>query len=873
MYVGGMHSRSMAICGSCGSALNAGSFCANCGSPTPTEVTDRPPSFDARADTSNRERLQRTLGHEFVLGELLGRGGFGEVYSAFDTGLKREVAIKILRAEHAASPDFLSRFRREAEAVAQLRHPNIVPIYTVGDRDGVAFFVMPRINGISLAERLAGGRRLSEREACRILVETAGALEAAHRASVIHRDVKPENILLEGEEQRALLMDFGIAARTDGSGSPLTRTGSIVGTPTYMSPEQATGDRVDARSDIYSLGVLAYQMLSGQLPFAGDNAHEIVFGHLTRAPENLAVTAEGVTPAVASVVMRCLAKWPAQRFESARAFANALEEAAATGATSGSRSPRIPRVAAPSRREWALIALAGAAGIVWAVSTLARGANRRVDDPGISRADALRAANNFFTLQGAVGNFAETVVLSTDDRAADFVTARLGRRAGASWIGPHVAVGYWRVTWIARDSSATWTADIGPRGRVVGFDLPVSGSLWLSEADAAGAARRALAERGLDTAGLVLDNQSSVNRSKGVEHSFVWRHRFPELERPVDGTFQVHGDFSATVKGGRVTDLHAHLHLPRQTTPPVRTALYFTFLLGLVAAMASGALRLLRGGSASLAGSAGTGASVGLATLLLFALRWDLIATSGWPTGVLVIVAPVFFLLVAALASLMFLGADGALDGTYDELRVDWSLLRLRGLRTADAMRTILTGLALGLGLAAIEALNPAATNSLGSSAMIVSALVPLLFVLGFAVVVTPMFVMPLAFVFGTAGRLTRSKWAATCVVFLAAAAVGLPSGSLSSQAALVALAFSACVALTLGRFGTLCSLIQLGVTGVFETAAEMTASSEPSVQLSGDVLLALLAALALGAAIRLFLVSRESPSAHPAPTALSRAS
>ena len=217
-----------------------------------------------------RGRLQRALGSGYQLRELIGRGGFGSVYAAWDVKLEREVAVKALRHDLFPTSALLERFERKAKAVAKLRHPNVLPIHFVGEGEGVTYMVMPKIEGESLRAKLTREGQLSAEEAKRIAIEAAGALQAAHDAGIIHRDVKPENILLEGELQTVQLMDFGIAKMVEGVGSGLTATGAAVGTPFYMSPEQAGGDRrIDHRSDIYSLGCVLYEMLAGEPAFTG----------------------------------------------------------------------------------------------------------------------------------------------------------------------------------------------------------------------------------------------------------------------------------------------------------------------------------------------------------------------------------------------------------------------------------------------------------------------------------------------------------------------------------------------------------------------------------------------------------------------------
>jgi tRNA A-37 threonylcarbamoyl transferase component Bud32 len=285
-------------------------------------------------DPDFHPRLARALGAAYELGDRLGFGGFAEVYAAVDTQLKRDVAVKVLRPELAGAV-VRERFRREAETVARVRHPNIVPIYAVGEGEGLAWYVMPRLTGGSLRARLDREGRLPAAEVRRVLLESASALAVAHRAGLVHRDIKPDNIMLDGDDAHVLLMDFGIAKALGVDAQGLTATGVAIGTPQYMSPEQASGEAVDQRSDIYSLGVVAYQMLTGQLPFeAGTVAAMLVKQIVEEAPSVLRKRPD-CPPDLAAAVTRCLAKAPDQRWASADAFIQALSGTVAT--TKGAR--------------------------------------------------------------------------------------------------------------------------------------------------------------------------------------------------------------------------------------------------------------------------------------------------------------------------------------------------------------------------------------------------------------------------------------------------------------------------------------------------------------------------------------------------------
>lgn len=341
-------------CPSCNTPLpGVAAYCYVCGSATPpgwNMVTGERIAVTASGITpvDLRHRVQRMLGPAYELGKRVGAGGFAEVYRAQDLRLKRAVAVKVLRPDLGLTPGMLERFRREAEVIAALRHPNIVPIYDVAEGEGVAFIIMPFIEGESLRARIERDGALPVAEARRILVEAARGLAAAHEAGVIHRDVKPENIMLEGREARALLMDFGIAKAVggdldtpptdEGIAPTLTSTGIIVGTPQYMSPEQACGDKtIDARTDQYSLAVVGYRMLSGALPFDGDSTRAVLYKQLVAEATPLVEKVPDAPPGLAAAIQRAMAKEPGDRHPDMTAFADALAmpEAATPPAVAG----------------------------------------------------------------------------------------------------------------------------------------------------------------------------------------------------------------------------------------------------------------------------------------------------------------------------------------------------------------------------------------------------------------------------------------------------------------------------------------------------------------------------------------------------------
>lgn len=302
------------------------------------------------AERSSRERLQRAVGRDYAVGRLLGRGGFAEVFEAEEPRLSRRVAIKALRPDLGASHDLLARFQREARAMAGLRHPNVMEIYTVGESEGVAFFVMPLVDGESLKGLIAREGALPLDDAIRILVEAAGALEAAHRAGTVHRDVKPDNILLEGDAARVLITDFGIAKALVGDTGSNTTSGTIMGTPQYMSPEQATGEESDHRSDIYSLGVVAFEMVTGKPPFEARTVQALIAKHLTEVAPPLRSLRPDCPQRVARVVARCLAKDPGARWLSLAEVVEALEGEDDSVGADALESSMAAAVLAPVRR-------------------------------------------------------------------------------------------------------------------------------------------------------------------------------------------------------------------------------------------------------------------------------------------------------------------------------------------------------------------------------------------------------------------------------------------------------------------------------------------------------------------------------------------
>jgi serine/threonine protein kinase len=272
------------------------------------------------------EHLRATLGFQYEIGRVLGRGGMGTVYFARELALDREVAIKVL-PPIASTGDSRDRFLREARTAAKLTHPNIVPLFTFGDTGTVLYYVMGYVHGESLEARLRREGRIAPDEAQRILEELGGALIYAHEKGIVHRDIKPDNILLEQDSGRALLTDFGIAKQLASDGEKLTQTGVIVGTPRYMSPEQAAGDRdIDGRTDIFSLGVVGYTMLAGRAPFDGGGVREILAQQMTRGAPPLATVAHQAPSPVCRAIDGALRAEPNLRWKDATRFLEAIRD-------------------------------------------------------------------------------------------------------------------------------------------------------------------------------------------------------------------------------------------------------------------------------------------------------------------------------------------------------------------------------------------------------------------------------------------------------------------------------------------------------------------------------------------------------------------
>jgi serine/threonine-protein kinase len=335
-----------------------------------------PPASGAASNqhspTRDAARLGAALAERYRIEHELGAGGMATVYLAEDLRHHREVALKVLKPDLGESLAS-ERFLREIEIAARLTHPHILALYDSGNAAGALYYVMPYVRGESLRSRLAREGELPIPDACRILRDVADALAAAHREGVVHRDIKPENILLQ--QGHALVADFGVAkAVSDAvtSGATLTTAGMAVGTPAYMAPEQAAGDpQVDSRADLYALGVVAYEMLTGRAPFTGATPQQVLAAHISEAPEQLSRRRASVPPALAALVMQCLEKHPADRPRSADEIIAVLDQIP-SGATSAAAAPRLEQGAPRNRgRRWIPIALGGALVVLLAAGAMA----------------------------------------------------------------------------------------------------------------------------------------------------------------------------------------------------------------------------------------------------------------------------------------------------------------------------------------------------------------------------------------------------------------------------------------------------------------------------------------------------------------------
>jgi TonB family protein len=474
------------VCITCSREIPAAApFCSWCGSANPEAAP--PEDVAALADGERlRRRLQAAIGPDFTIEEELGEGGFAVVFAATDRKLSRRIAIKVLRPELVASRASRQRFVREAEASARLNHPHILPIFFVGEGQNLVWFGMPLVDGETLETRARREVRLDPIEVARIGAEVADALAEAHAAGLVHRDIKPLNVMLQGARGRILVADFGIAkaaAAGSSSGEKLTGTGIAIGSPHYMSPEQAAGEeKVDHRSDLYSLGIVLWQLLAGELPFEAAASQAVLMSQVTRAVPPIRTKRPDTPPALAAVVDRCTRKDPTERFQSAEELAEALRFISQTpqGLLAARRPARWVAVAA----SLATLALVGV--IAW------RFAAGNGDDAlaGAGLADAAPAAPAApASAAPVIAVLPFTVVTGGDTAqfgraAALMLSEALALRNGVATVDANQLIGRWieqgRRVSAPLDSNARFAYALGANQMIVGNYLESGGTFRLS---------------------------------------------------------------------------------------------------------------------------------------------------------------------------------------------------------------------------------------------------------------------------------------------------------------------------------------------------------------------------------------------------------
>jgi serine/threonine protein kinase len=350
--------------------------------------------------SSLQEQVQRALGDAYLLERELGGGGMSRVFLAHERALGRKVVVKVLLPELAAGVN-VERFRREIQLAAQLQHPHIVPLLSAGEADGLPYFIMPFVTGESLRTRIAREGEFPIAETVRILRDVVSALAYAHAYGVVHRDVKPDNVLLSGGV--AVVTDFGVAkAVTASAGTPghtgLTSMGVALGTPAYMAPEQATASpNTDHRADIYALGIVAYEMLTGAPPFMGRSAQQVLAAQVVEEPDLVERRRQAVPPMLANLVRECLAKRPADRPQSAMQVMHILDAIATpSGGTAATTAVRLPALAEVEDRgrKWPLLPSAVALVLLLWGGVLWLGRTHRGGEPSPSASSPDRAGIN-----------------------------------------------------------------------------------------------------------------------------------------------------------------------------------------------------------------------------------------------------------------------------------------------------------------------------------------------------------------------------------------------------------------------------------------------------------------------------------------------
>ena len=385
------------------------------------------------------------------------------VFRARDVRLERDVAIKTLRREFLVSPEFVRRFEQEARALAALRHPNIVEVYDIGVSDDLVYLIMPLVKGETLAAYLRNHPQLSMSEAARLVHGIASGLSAAHKAGFVHRDIKPENVMLEGDDHRPLLMDFGIAKAFKSGSVGETRAGTILGTPLYMSPEQAMADpQIDHRSDIYSLGVLAFEVFTGALPFKGETGQDLIHQHVLVPPPDPRNTKPELPESISQAILRALAKKPGERFQSAEEFSRTLDGTI--------RGPRLGAKAGLDSRSRMLIRAAAVIAVAAVAAVTAR--KGLAPAPETAVAVDVEASEVHFALKAAQpiwGEVAELRRLAAANLDSIIVPA-VGTRAGGVLAEPVIQL-------TAKSDSAIGAISFDPMVFPAGTSVVLSGGL------------------------------------------------------------------------------------------------------------------------------------------------------------------------------------------------------------------------------------------------------------------------------------------------------------------------------------------------------------------------------------------------------------
>ncbi|MGC2389918.1 MAG: serine/threonine-protein kinase, partial [Candidatus Acidiferrum sp.] len=331
--------------------------CAKCTTPLPlsdqTLATSGQgwsvPAADALVSSTPLVQLNpgTSIGSRYEIVRLLGQGGMGAVYQAHDRELERQVAVKVIRADMAANPEILRRFKQELILARQITHKNVIRIFDLGQADGIKFITMEYIEGENLQSVLRRKKKLDPAEAANIIAQVCRALEAAHAEGVIHRDLKPQNIMLD-KSGRAYVMDFGIARSMLGAG--MTQTGALIGTPDYMSPEQAKGQTLDARSDLFSVGIIFYEILSGQVPFDADTTMGKLWKRTNEPARPLGELDKAIPQPLSDIVRKCLEIDPQKRFGSTTELLQQIE--IWQGPAAGTRIVAPPVSTLPAYVKW-----------------------------------------------------------------------------------------------------------------------------------------------------------------------------------------------------------------------------------------------------------------------------------------------------------------------------------------------------------------------------------------------------------------------------------------------------------------------------------------------------------------------------------------